>query len=128
MLLLDTCTLLWLAGDPSELSVPARRSIERNTGFLFVSSISALEIGIKARKGRLRLPQPIPEWFPRALALHGLSELPVTGEIAGRSTTLPALHRDPADRILIATAEIHGLRILTPDSLIGQYTEAQTLW
>ncbi len=59
---------------------------------------------------------------------HGLRELPVSGVIAARATLLPAIHRDPFDRLLIATAQEHRLKIVTPDATIAKYPGLDTLW
>lgn len=128
MLLLDTCALLWLAADQQHLSAVARRAIAQHAGKLFVSAISAFEIGVKHQKGRLELPLKPEEWFTRALELHGLRELPITGQIAARSTALPPLHADPCDRIIVATAEIHSLTVATLDEVIRQYPGVRVSW
>ncbi len=128
MLLLDTCTLLWLAADQSKLSKHALAALSEAQTAPFVSAISAFEIGIKNRKGALTLPIAPEAWFERALEAHALIEIPVSGRIAVRSTALPPLHGDPCDRIIIATAQIHSLRIVTPDHLIASYPETMILW
>ena len=128
MILLDTCTLLWLASDQSRLSASAVESIRAHAGFLFVSSISAFEIGIGERKGRLSLPLPAERYYAVALASHGLHELPVDGLIAARSTALPSLHADPADRMIVATAQAQDLSVLTPDPLIAAYPDTRVVW
>lgn len=128
MLLLDTCTLLWLVGDQQKLSSTAKKIISKKSGSLFVSAISAFEIGIKLQKKKLQLPLPLLTWFPESLNLHGLKELPVTAEIAAMSTILPAIHSDPSDRILIATAQVHRLTILTPDTHLQQYPTIKWIW
>lgn len=128
MLLLDTCTLLWLVAEPDRLSDKASGLIRRHAGALHISSITAFELGIKQRKGRLTLPLPAPEWFSRALALHGLRDVPIDGEIAGRSTQLPPIHGDPADRFIVATAQRDSLLILTPDPHIHAYPDTRVVW
>ncbi len=128
MLLLDTCTLLWLAGDQKGLSATARALIADNADGLFVSAISAFEIAVKHRGGRLELPIEPSEWFPAALKHHGINEVPVDSCVAIRATELPPLHRDPCDRIIIATAQIESLRILTPDQRISAYPDADVRW
>ena len=128
MYLLDTCTLLWLTSDHSKLSQSAAEAIADEGSALFVSAISAFEIGIKHGRGALLLPFEPDRWYEEALEFHGLHEIPVTGRIAARSTMLPRLHADPCDRILIATAAEHGLRILTPDSLIRAYPSLEVVW
>ncbi|HEV7667965.1 MAG TPA: type II toxin-antitoxin system VapC family toxin [Thermoanaerobaculia bacterium] len=128
MLLLDTCALLWLVGDRGKLSATAVGRIKTQRGELFVSAISAFEIGVKHRKGKLELPLEPGAWFEAALRFHGLRELPVTGSIAAASTALPLLHADPCDRLIVATALLHGMTVLTPDPLIAGYPGVQTVW
>ncbi len=128
MLLLDTCGLLWLAADPSRLSDRARDLVRANPAALFISAITAFEIAVKFRKGKLRLALPPEAWIQRALDHHGIRELPISWQIAARSALLPPLHADPADRMIVATAEAHSLLILTPDPLIAAYPGARVAW
>jgi PIN domain nuclease of toxin-antitoxin system len=126
--LLDTCTLLWLAAEQSRLSDRARKCIRDHSGSLFVSAISAFEIALRHEHKKLRLPLPPPTWWREALSFHGLREIPVSGEIAATSAMLPPLHNDPCDRLIIATAQVHRLAILTPDSHIRQYSRVEVEW
>ena len=128
MILLDTCTLLWLVADPSKLSDPAKEVLSKEDEPLFISAITAFEIGLKHRKGRLSLPMEADVWYERALAFHGLGEIQVSGKIAARSTMLPELHADPCDRIIVATAQLQNLTILTPDDLIKAYPDTKVVW
>jgi PIN domain nuclease of toxin-antitoxin system len=127
-LLLDTCAILCLAADQARLSTTVRQAIATNPSSLFVSAISAFEIALKHRKGRLDLGMEPEAWWARAVAHHGLIVLPVTDEIAMASTALPPLHADPCDRIIIATGDRHALSIVTSDALISQYPSATILW
>lgn len=128
MILLDTCTLLWLAIEPDRLSAAARKSIAAAGEFACVSAISAWEIAWKHRCRKLRLKLAPGAWFPLALEQHALKELAISAAIALRSASLPFLHRDPADRFLIATAQEHNLTLLTPDPAIQQYPDLKSLW
>ena len=128
MLLLDTCCLLWLVGEQHRLSARARQLIAAHADSLFISAITGFEIALKQAKGRLVLPLPAEPWLERALVQHSVGEIPVTWRIAARSATLPPLHADPCDRIIVATAEIEALLILTPDSLITSYPSAHVVW
>lgn len=128
MLLLDTCCVLWLVAEHQRFREATRALIERHAGRLYVSAISAFEVGIKSQRGALRLPLPAGQWWTEALAFHGLREVPVSGTIAARSTQLPALHADPCDRILIATAQERRLQLITPDSTIARYPDLQVVW
>lgn len=128
MLLLDTCSLLWLVATDDQLSRTAKEKIQNNHNGLYISAISFFEIGIKVNKKLLHLPLAPKEWFEQVLQLHDLIELPITGQIALLATTLPAVHRDPADRMIVATAMQHKLAIITPDHQIHSYPGVQCIW
>jgi PIN domain nuclease of toxin-antitoxin system len=74
MIRLDTCTLLWLVLDQSRLSESAREVMGESAGRIYVSPITAFEIGQKCARGKLELSRSPAEWFPLALRLHGLLE------------------------------------------------------
>jgi PIN domain nuclease of toxin-antitoxin system len=128
MILLDTCVLLWMAADTTVISAQASELIRSTPQGLFVSAISAFEVGQKAAAGKLSLPRPVDAWFAAMMQWHGLHEIPVSGVIAARATLLPAIHRDPFDRILIATAQQHQLKLLTPDATIAKYPNLDVFW
>jgi PIN domain nuclease of toxin-antitoxin system len=128
MFLLDTCTLLWLAADQKRLSLNAKKVIKDNSQELFVSAISAFELAIKSRSGKLRLPLSPLDWFSEALDFHGIREIPITSSIAIFSVQLPLLHNDPCDRFIIATAHLNSMKIVTGDALITSYDQANVIW
>ena len=128
MVLLDTCSFLWLVSDPDQIGAEARKWIVRQADSLFLSSISAFEIAMMVDRGCLELPFDLKSWFEKALGYHGVSEVPVTSEIAILSTRLPPLHRDPCDRMIIATSQVHDLTLLTPDPLIQRYPNVRVVW
>jgi PIN domain nuclease of toxin-antitoxin system len=128
MILLDTCALLWLVSDQTQLSEPSKRAIAANAGNLFLSSISAFEIAIKVRNGHLTLPISTEEWIEDAIQLHGIEEIPINSSVSTRSVLLPQLHKDPCDRFIIATAQIYHLNILTKDRMIPKYPDIQVVW
>ena len=70
---------------------------------------------------------PALQWFTEAIDFYGLREISMTAEIAVRSVELPLLHNDPCDRILVSTAQLNGLEIVTCDQLISQY-KVKILW
>ena len=128
MLLLDTCTLVWLDSDPALLSATARQEIGNQARSLFVSSVSALELAIKIRKGKLTLPMPLETWFPGVLAAHGIEGIVVDWRVSAATGALPLLHSDPFDRIIIATAKLNNQSIVTPDQLIRAYSDVSVVW
>ena len=127
-LLLDTCTLLWLSSNPALLSARAQAALAEENSELFFSPISALEIGIKQRKGRLILPDLAARWFPQVVAAMGAREVPVVAAIALTAAALEWEHRDPADRIIVATALREGMPVVTSDSAIANYHAVQVVW
>ena len=128
MILLDTCTLLWLVMQPASLSEAAKKALRDQAGMLHVSAVTAFEIGQKHAAGKLELPFPPADWFARACRAHGLAILPLEADEAFGAAALPMLHRDPFDRLLTATAMLRNLTLLTPDPLIRQYPQVLTLW
>ncbi len=128
MILLDTCSLLWLVMQPSALSDAATQCLRAHRGSLFVSAVSAFEIGQKHAAAKLELPLPPADWFDRACSAHGLDIIPLQPRHAFRASSLPPHHRDPFDRLLIGTAAVEQLSILTPDPAIHRYSEASRIW
>ena len=102
-LLLDTCALLWLASGDRALSKKARSMIE-NAQILCVSPVTAWEIAVKASKGKILLPLSPREWFDAVVKLYDIQVLKLTANDMLKSAELPWLHKDPADRFIIATA------------------------
>ena len=95
---------------------------------LEVSAISCWEVAKLVQYGRLELACPLEEWMEQALAYSGVHLLELTPRIATESTKLPgSFHRDPADQIIVATARIYDIPLLTVDSRILQYPHARTL-
>lgn len=127
-LLLDTCTLLWLSSDVGYLSPAARQAIVDSPRDLFVSGISALEISMKAYKGKLDLTKEPEDWFRKTLKHHGVEQVPINFQIASQAGRLPPLHKDPFDRLIIATACEYRMTLVTPDRAIRQYSEVECLW
>jgi PIN domain nuclease of toxin-antitoxin system len=125
-LLLDTCTLLWLARGDARFPQRARQILSSRTEVL-VSAASGWEIAIKHARGRLPLPVPIERFLPVLRERYGLGSLPIDEESAVHVAKLPSLHTDPFDRMLVSQAIVHGLTIVTPDPLVTQYP-ARTMW
>jgi PIN domain nuclease of toxin-antitoxin system len=127
--LLDTCTLLWLSDPDAPLPARVSNLIQRTpAGYRYVSAITAFEIGVKCAKRRLSLPLSPQAWLDATYVERGIASLPVTDRIACRAAALPALHKDPADRIIVATAILHDLVVLTPDENIRAYPGVKTRW
>lgn len=119
-LLLDTHLLLWAAGMPDRLSAEARALIDMPENELFFSAASLWEIAIKAGLGRADF-QVDARVLRRGLLDNGYGELAVASEHAVETVSLPAIHKDPFDRILVAQAMVEGITLLTADPLVAEY-------
>ena len=118
MILADTHTLLWLRTGDARLGAAARRTLDDalHGEELAVSAITFWEVAMLKSKGRLDFPEDVGLWR-RELLGQGLAEIPVDGEIAIRANALPRFHADPADRIIVASAQ-GGHQLLTGDERI----------
>jgi PIN domain nuclease of toxin-antitoxin system len=123
--LLDTCALLALAC--GTLPDRAARAL-RVAPEACVSVVSPWEVAIKMAAGRLRLQEPPVQWFLGVAERYQLRELPLDSRIACAAAALPAIHRDPFDRVLVALAHAHTLTVLTSDSSLARYPGTKTLW
>ena len=119
-LLLDTQVLLWAAGLPGRLSAAARKLLDDTRHELLFSAASLWEIAIKNALGREDF-RADPGVLRRGLFDNGYQELPVTGEHAVTVGTLPALHRDPFDRLLLSQALCEGITLVTADAQLVRY-------
>jgi len=119
-LLLDTHLLLWAAGEPRKLPAAALALIDDRANELIFSAASIWEIAIKNSLGRndFRVDARL---LRRGLLDNGYIELPITSEHAVAIESLPALHKDPFDRILIAQAVVEGVSLLTVDPAVARY-------
>ena len=127
MILLDTCTFIWLVFGSPDLSSQARGFIQKSNG-LFLSAISIFEIAIKAKKGKLKLPSEIREWYMAAIDNHNITEIPLISSIAITATLIDLPHADPFDRIIAATAKENRLILLTPDAQLTQCKDIRCEW
>ena len=121
-LLLDTHVLLWAASEPQRLSAKARNMLLDPANQLVFSAASLWEISIKSSLDRTDFKVDSRRLW-RMLLVNGYRELPVTSEHAVAVNELPALHKDPFDRILVAQARVEGLLLLTADKMVAKYGE-----
>ncbi len=126
--LLDTHVFLWWALDDDRLSPSARSVIGDGNNRILVSAATAYELTLKASLGRVALPGTDPEsYLVGRLEPLGFDPLSISTVHAARAATLPLIHRDPWDRILVAQAQIERLVILTADATIRRY-DVEAIW
>ena len=119
-MLLDTCALIWLAMGGGQLTAKAKREIDEAAA-VYVSSISAFEIAYASARDKLNLPCNAERWYNEVLDNHSLTEVLLSSKIAIASTKLPMVHKDPCDRLIIATAQLENLPIVTTDRMFRNY-------
>jgi PIN domain nuclease of toxin-antitoxin system len=117
-ILLDTHLLLWALSSPSKLSKRARQRID--SGEVFASAASIWEISIKCALGKLEAD---PAEILAGIEPAGFNHLPIAGEHAAEVVKLPAIHKDPFDRLLVAQARVEPMILLTNDEALGSYGE-----
>jgi PIN domain nuclease of toxin-antitoxin system len=130
VILVDTHVVVWLAFDQAQLSKKARAAIDdaRETGNgLAISDITLLELATLASKGRIRLDISLESFLQEVEARFVV--LPITSRVCVRAIGLPATYpKDPADRIIGATALVEGLSLLTADREIRRSKALQAIW
>ena len=125
--LLDAHAFIWWVLDMPNLSERCRDIVSDGDNEIVVSVASSYEIAYKAEQGRLTLPETPEAYVRDRLAANGFASLPVELAHALRAATLPRIHGDPFDRMLVAQAQIEGLPILTADPAISRY-DVETIW
>lgn len=127
--LLDTQVLLWAGGVGRRLSTGAKELLEDPEIPIFFSAVSSWEIAIKWSKGRLDLPAHPAEVIENLISAGGINKLSVSHADAAAVAELPYHHRDPFDRLLVAQARRHGLRLMTSDEVLERYdVDVIALW
>lgn len=125
--LLDTHAFLWWITDDERLSAPARGAIAASENEVFVSAASAWEISTKSRMGRLPIPEPWDGFISTHLEKNAFQPLAITMRHTFGITSLPELHRDPFDRILVAQALAEEMPLVSGDREI-QACPVSTIW
>ncbi len=126
-ILLDTHAFLWWASDRGPLSDRGRDLLSDGATEWLSSLASVWEIAIKVGGGRMVLPDTVERYIPDRLRHDGFELMPIELRHAFRAGSLPPLHGDPFDRMLVAQAQLEGLPILTADPVIGRY-DVETIW
>lgn len=125
--LLDAHAFIWWMLDMPALSNRCRTILGDPDNDIMFSVASSYEIAYKAEQGRLTLPEPPAVYLRDRLAANAFGSLSIDLAHALRAATLPRIHGDPFDRILVAQAQIEAMPILTADPAIGRY-DVETIW
>ena len=132
MIVIDTHILVWWVSGDNALSPAATKLIKgtlANGGEVIVSSISAWEIAMLIKKGRLVLSMEVERWLDEVAQIEGVRFMPVDNEIGIKSAALPGdFHKDPADRMIVATARKLAVPLVTADEKMLAYQHVKTAW
>ncbi|MDH0738486.1 type II toxin-antitoxin system VapC family toxin [Achromobacter sp. AGC78] len=131
MIVLDTHALVWWIAEDSQLSRRAREVIEAEMqgGEILVSAISAWEVAMLAKAGRLALNMDATAWLDTVAQVPTVRFVPVDVRISVHSVDLPGeFHKDPADRIIVATARQYSAPLVSADLKIRDYSHVHTVW
>jgi len=131
VILLDTHSLIWWVNEGKRLSHSANAAIagEALGGRILVSSISAWEMALLVKGGRIAFTGSVPAWLVQVQRFRPMEFIPVDNEIGIEAVNLPGdFHKDPADRIIVATARKFGAPIITADEKIRGYRHVRTIW
>lgn len=127
--LLDTCCLLWAASDPEKLTPKAVEALRAPDTKVWVSAISCAELACLVERERIALDRHWRKWFRDVIDANVWAVADIDLQVIEEAYSLPGdYHRDPADRIIAATARIKQLAILTADQKIIDYPHVETLW
>lgn len=127
--LLDTCTFLWLAQSPENLSASALKVMEDPKSILYLSPVSTWEIAIKTKtkKNNIQLKMELEKFVSESIVEYDLKVLPMTISHGIGVVKLPFYHKCPFDRLLISIARYEGIPVITPDELFEPY-DVKVMW
>ncbi len=125
--ILDTHAFLWAVTDDRRLSETARAVIADGSNQVFLSAASMWEIVLKAGAGKLHVAGGTERFLEREMRRNRISALPIQPSHVFRIPSLPAIHKDPFDRLLIAQAQVENLPLITADPEIARYP-VQVIW
>ena len=132
MIIIDTHILIWWVNGSDTMSLPASTIINDTLsggGEVIISSISAWEISMLIKKGRLVFNMDVESWLDEVSQIEGVRFIPVDNEIGIKSTILPGeFHKDPADRMIVATARKFAVPLVTADEKIINYEHVKTIY
>lgn len=127
IIILDTHIWIWYINRELDRFPSDWLEIIETANQVGITTVSCYEVALAQQRGRLLLPCPVNQWFQEALEPSGISLLPLTPAIASRGVYLSPIHRDPFDRIIIATAIEYQSKLASIDGFFAQYPELATL-
>ena len=126
VIVLDTHIWIWFIIQEFERFPAHWREVIETSTVVGVSPVSCYEVALAQQRGRLQLPCTTAQWLQEALEPSGITLLPITAQIADKAVNLSPIHKDPFDRLIIATALIYNAKLASIDGLFSKYLELDT--
>ncbi|MBI4043131.1 MAG: type II toxin-antitoxin system VapC family toxin [Deltaproteobacteria bacterium] len=127
--LLDTSSIIWAVSNPNQLSERGRKILSNPESEIQVSPMSCAEIACAVERGRLQLDRHWKIWFRHFVDVNGWDVVPIDLPVIEEAYSLPEpFHRDPSDRILVATSRLYRSTLLTSDQKILNYPHVDSVW
>ncbi|NJR19991.1 MAG: type II toxin-antitoxin system VapC family toxin [Calothrix sp. CSU_2_0] len=123
IIVLDTHIWIWFINQEFERFPAHWREIIETAEIVGISPVSCYEVALAQQRGRLELPCAVNDWLKDALEPSGITLLPITIEISCKAVNLSPVHKDPFDRLIIATALVYQAKLASIDGLFSQYSE-----
>jgi PIN domain nuclease of toxin-antitoxin system len=123
VIVLDTHIWLWFINGNLDRFPSHWLNLIESASRVGISPVSCYEIALAHSRGRIELPGTAQEWFEESLMTVGIELFPMTEVVAARAVELSPVHKDPFDRLIIATALVYGAKLASIDSLFSQYPE-----
>jgi PIN domain nuclease of toxin-antitoxin system len=123
IILLDTHIWIWFINQEFERFPAHWREIIETAEVVGISPVSCYEVALAQQRGRLELSCAVNDWLKDALEPSGITLLPITAEISCKAVNLSPVHKDPFDRLIIATAVVYHAKLASIDGLFSQYSE-----
>ncbi|HVE71067.1 MAG TPA: type II toxin-antitoxin system VapC family toxin [Thermoanaerobaculia bacterium] len=127
MIVIDTHALIWWISDPTRLSGHAREAIDR-AALVCIPAITCFEVAFLAERRRIAIDSPAPDWLDEVIALPRVALMPLTIDVPAAAAKLPDPLRDPADRLIVATALQMRVPLVTADHKIIASGVVTTIW
>ncbi|NEO03797.1 MAG: type II toxin-antitoxin system VapC family toxin [Moorea sp. SIO1F2] len=126
VIVLDTHIWIWFINQEFERFPAHWRDVLETSEVVGVSPVSCYEVALAKQRGRLQLPCTAERWLQEALEPSGITLFPITAQIAYKAVNLSPVHKDPFDRLIIATALVYKAKLASIDGLFSKYSELDT--